>query len=204
MTFTPLKLVGTLLLCFTLAACVTMPDKAQNEQSDVARKSVRLTQTQRGAMISSDERILFDTNKSEIKQEGQIFLDRVATILKDKTKANVIIEGHTDNSGATDTNLQLSKDRALAVKQAFLARGLLDDRIKTQGFGASLPLADNASVEGRQSNRRTEIIVLGESIEKLGGSSLADQLSEGMGRFLKSASSTANDLFSKVKNTVKK
>ena len=205
MTFSTCKLACALLATLALSACVTLPNSSsQDNQAELERKSVRLTQTQRGAMISSDERILFDSNKSEIKPEGQVFLDRVAAILKEKTKANVIIEGHTDNSGNTETNLQLSKDRALAVKQAFLTRGLQDARIQTQGFGETRPVADNVAVEGRQSNRRTEIIVLGESIDKLGGASLADQLSEGLGRFLKNATAATGDLINKVKSSIKK
>ena len=61
-------------------------------------------------------------------------------------------------------------------------------------------MADNSSAEGRQANRRTEIIVLGESMDKLGGASLADRLSEGLDRFLKKA----NGLFDKVKDSVVK
>jgi outer membrane protein OmpA-like peptidoglycan-associated protein len=154
-------------------------------------------------MISSDERILFDTGKSAVKPDGEVFLDRVAVILKDKTKANVVVEGHTDNVGSAQANLQLSQARAAAVKQGFLARGLKDGRIQIQGFGMTNPVADNATPTGRQANRRTEIIVLGESMDKLGGASLADRLSEGLDRFLRKAGDTAVDIFDKVKSTVK-
>jgi outer membrane protein OmpA-like peptidoglycan-associated protein len=186
-------------------ACVTMPNKDENSADGaVEKKAVRLSQTPRGAMISSDERILFDTGKSVIKPEGEIFLNRVVVILKEKTKANVMVEGHTDNIGSAQTNLLLSQARAAAVKQGFLARGLKDSRIQTQGFGVTNPVADNATAEGRQSNRRTEIIVLGESMDKLGGASLADKLSEGLDRFLRKAGETAGDIFDKVKTTVNK
>jgi outer membrane protein OmpA-like peptidoglycan-associated protein len=188
-----------------LGACVTMPNKDENSADGaVEKKAVRLSQTPRGAMISSDERILFDTGKSVIKPEGEIFLNRVVVILKEKTKANVMVEGHTDNIGSAQTNLLLSQARAAAVKQGFLARGLKDSRIQTQGFGVTNPVADNATAEGRQSNRRTEIIVLGESMDKLGGASLADKLSEGLDRFLRKAGETAGDIFDKVKTTVNK
>jgi outer membrane protein OmpA-like peptidoglycan-associated protein len=165
-----------------------------------AKKAIRLSQVPRGAMITSDERILFDTGKSAIKPDGQIFLDRVATILKEKTKANVQIEGHTDNVGSAPKNLQLSQERAIAVKQGFVSRGVMASRIQTNGFGMSNPVADNASEEGRQANRRTEIIVLGESLDRLGGASLADKLSEGLGRFLKDASG----LYDRVKTTIRR
>ncbi len=197
------RLIGILFLTLGLGACVTLPttdDASASDSAAVEKKSVRLSQTPQGAMISSDDRILFDTGKSDIKPEGEIFLDRVAAILKDKTKANVLIEGHTDNVGSAPSNLLLSQARANAVKQGFLARGLSDARIQTQGLGQTKPVADNSSAEGRQANRRTEIIVLGESMDKLGGASLADRLSEGLDRFLKKA----NGLFDKVKDSVVK
>jgi outer membrane protein OmpA-like peptidoglycan-associated protein len=191
--------VGILLLTMGLYACVTAPSKDDSaDTAPVEKKAVRLSQTPRGAMISSDERILFDSGKSDIKPDGEIFLDRVATILKDKTTANVLVEGHTDNVGSAQSNLLLSQARAAAVKRGFLARGLKDTRIQTQGYGQTKPVADNATPDGRQANRRTEIIVLGESMDKLGGASLADRLSEGLDRFLKKAGS----IFDKVKDSV--
>ena len=66
------------------------------------------------------------------------------------------------------------------------------------------PVAENTTADGRQSNRRTEIIVLGESMDKLGGASLADRLSEGLDRFLKKAGETAGSIYDKVKSTVNK
>jgi chaperone protein EcpD len=78
-------------------------------------------------MISSDERLLFDSNKSEIKQEGQIFLDRVASILKDKTKANVIIEGTRIiyKEGERDATVKLTNtnDQKNALVQVWLDDG---------------------------------------------------------------------------------
>lgn len=204
------RLLGTILLTLTLGACVTMPGKEEDstaaaaDTAAVEKKAVRLSQTPRGAMISSDDRILFDTGKSAIKPDGEVFLDRVVVILKEKTKANVIVEGHTDNVGSAQANLALSQARAAAVKQGFLARGLADTRIQTQGFGMSNPVAENATADGRQANRRTEIIVLGESMDKLGGASLADRLSEGLDRFLKKATGVVGDLFDKVKSSVSK
>lgn len=197
------RMLGIFLLAGSLGACITMPSKDEESTEPVVeKKAVRLSQTPRGAMISSDDRILFDTGKSVIKPDGGIFLDRVVVILKEKTKANVIVEGHTDNVGGAQANLLLSQARALAVKQGFLDRGLKDTRIQTQGFGMTNPVADNSTAEGRQSNRRTEIIVLGESMDKLGGASLADRLSEGLDRFLKKASDVMDGLIDKVKTSV--
>ncbi|PKN23559.1 MAG: OmpA family protein [Deltaproteobacteria bacterium HGW-Deltaproteobacteria-3] len=183
-------------LVFFLAGCVTTGSNGVNPDYDQAKKSaVKVTQTTRGAQITSDERILFDTGKSEIKSDGMVFIDRVVKILKEKTKANVLVEGHTDSVGGAEYNQNLSTRRANAVKQAFVAKGLPAARIQAQGLGMNKPVADNATPDGRQANRRTEIIVLGESVENIGGTSLADQLAEGLDRFLKDASGFIKNVF---------
>jgi len=159
------------------------------------RKAVTVTQSDRGAVITSDERVLFDTGKSNIKKDGSVFIDRVAKLLNEKTSANVSVEGHTDNVGDTGMNQKLSEARARSVRDALIAKGVKKDRIVMRGHGMTKPVADNGTAEGRQANRRTEIIVLGENAEKLGGDSLADQLSAGLDRFLKNAGEVFNSVF---------
>lgn len=185
------------LLSALVAGCATNGTGAKGPDYDKggARKAVTVTQTPRGAMITSDERILFDSGKAEITSNGQVFIERVAKILKDKTKANVAIEGHTDNVGGDDLNQRLSERRATAVMQALTAKGVAKNRMNTKGYGMTKPVADNGTSDGRQANRRTEIIVLGESAENIGGSSLADSLSEGLDRFLKNAGEFIQNAF---------
>lgn len=210
-----------------LSACVTNPaitavEKSANQGDDpnydkdgklksAQVKVVKVSQTQRGVQITSDERVLFETGRSDIKGEGVVFVERVATMLKTKTQANVIIEGHTDNVGGAALNQQLSTRRADAVKEALVKQGVAVARIKSQGFGVTKPVADNASAEGRQANRRTDIIVLGETEANLtrpasgaaGGAGanqaasldLADQLSSGLDKFLKNAGEFIKNVF---------
>ena len=179
-----------------LAGCASAPGTGKGTDTDSAkRNAVKVTQTTRGAQITSDDRILFDTGKSDVKQEGQVFIERVASILKEKTKANVAIEGYTDNVGAAALNQTLSERRAASVKQALVAKGVQASRITATGFGMNKPVGDNTTPEGRQANRRTNIIVLGESVENIGGTSLGDRLSEGLGEFLKSAGEVMNKVF---------
>ena len=66
--------------------------------------AVKVVQTARGVQITSDERVLFETGKSDIRSEANVFIDKVATILKTRTKANVLVEGHTDNVGSAVFN----------------------------------------------------------------------------------------------------
>lgn len=179
-----------------LAGCASAPGNGKGTDTDSAkRNAVKVTQTTRGAQITSDDRILFDTGKSDVKQDGQVFIERVASILKEKTKANVAIEGYTDNVGTAALNQTLSERRAASVKQALVAKGVQASRITATGFGMNKPVGDNTTPEGRQANRRTNIIVLGESVENIGGTSLGDRLSEGLGEFLKSAGEVMNKVF---------
>lgn len=190
-------MVGSVALGF-ISGCATGP-MSPDYDKNAARKAVTVTQSSRGAVITSDERVLFDSGKSDVSKNGEVFVNRVASVLNGKTTANVLIEGHTDNVGGAAFNKQLSERRANAVMQALVSKGVKKDRITTRGMGMNNPVADNATAEGRQANRRTEIIVLGESAEKIGGASLADSLSEGLDRFLKSAGDFINNAFGSAK-----
>ena len=123
----------------------------------------------------------------------------MASILKNKTKANLVIEGHTDNVGTAALNQQLSERRAAAVRDALAKHGVAAGRMQVQGFGLSRPVADNGTPEGRQTNRRTELIVLGETEANISGPkgspNLADQLNAGLEKFLKDAGSFIKNVF---------
>jgi outer membrane protein OmpA-like peptidoglycan-associated protein len=189
----------TLVCSVLLAGCQTAGGpggKDGGAETDAAKRgAVKVTQTTRGAQITSDERILFDTGKYDVKPDGAIFLDRVATILKTKTKANVAVEGHTDNVGAASANQSLSERRASEVRDGLIARGVAAARISSAGFGMTKPVADNTTPDGRQVNRRTDIIVLGENVENIGGTSLGERLSEGIGKFLSNVGGFFNNVF---------
>lgn len=190
--------IRNLILCNALAAllagCAT-PGQSPDYDKSKRAAAVTVTQTERGAKITSDERILFDTGKAQVTDNGQVFIERIAKILKEKTKANVAIEGHTDNVGGAALNQQLSETRARAVMNALATKGVDKKRMTMTGFGMTKPVANNATEEGRQANRRVEITVLGESAEKLGGTSLADSLSAGLDRFLKNAGTFIKNAF---------
>lgn len=189
-----------------LSACVTNPGATStnpgqdpNYDKGGKAKAVKVTQTPRGVQITSDERVLFDTGSTDIKADGIVYTERVATILKTKTKANVVIEGHTDNVGGVALNQQLSTRRANAIKDALVRQGVAATRIQAQGFGLSKPVADNATADGRQANRRTDITVLGETEANItgpaGSPGLADQLGAGLDKFLKNAGDFIKNVF---------
>jgi outer membrane protein OmpA-like peptidoglycan-associated protein len=104
--------------------------------------------------------VFFDVNKFELKPESQVELDRVVLLLQDNPTVRIQIEGHTDNQGTAADNQKLSDNRAKAVVQYLIGKGIKGDRLVAKGFGATQPVADNKSEEGRAQNRRTELKVI--------------------------------------------
>lgn len=105
--------------------------------------------------------ILFATNSDRIRPESTPTLEDIATILREHPSLRLAIEGHTDADGADDYNQQLSERRAAAVKSWLVEDAGIDaGRLQTAGFGESRPAADNASPEGKQQNRRVELVRL--------------------------------------------
>lgn len=101
----------------------------------------------------------FEVDKALILKESYHELDQLVDELKRKSHLKIAIYGHTDNTGNTEYNNQLSKERAIAVRNYLLEKGISSFRIKTQGFGSIQPIAGNDSEEGKQLNRRVEIEV---------------------------------------------
>ena len=105
--------------------------------------------------------ILFDSNKATLKPESFGVLNELGTILKNNPEIKIEIIGHTDNVGSEEDNQSLSEKRALAISEFFKTEfNIHKDRMKTTGKGETVPIADNASNEGRLRNRRVEFIKL--------------------------------------------
>jgi outer membrane protein OmpA-like peptidoglycan-associated protein len=103
--------------------------------------------------------VLFATGKAELQPGAATTIQRLANFLEEYPEKTVLIEGFTDSTGSADFNQGLSERRALSVRQALVNAGLSPERISTAGFGMSRPVADNATAEGRQRNRRVEIVI---------------------------------------------
>lgn len=101
--------------------------------------------------------IFFDFGKYELKNESQVELDKLVQFMKDNPAVKILVEGHTDNVGATADNLKLSDNRARAVLNYLVTNGIKQERLSAKGFGAAKPISDNKTEEGRALNRRTEI-----------------------------------------------
>jgi OmpA-OmpF porin, OOP family len=100
------------------------------------------------------DRILFDTGAATLRPESNEQIGNIASILKAFPSVQLKIGGYTDNTGAADSNLKLSADRAAAVMNAIVALGVDGARLSAEGYGQEHPVADNATEEGRQKNRR--------------------------------------------------
>jgi outer membrane protein OmpA-like peptidoglycan-associated protein len=101
----------------------------------------------------------FETGKDKIKVKSFISLDGLATLLLDKGYG-LKIDGHTDNVGKADMNMELSVKRAEAVKAYLMSKGVPGDKLQTEGFGLTKPIADNNTAAGRQQNRRVEMHII--------------------------------------------
>ena len=119
------------------------------------------TDTPRGLVVDMGD-VLFDTGKSNLRTEGREDLAKLSGIVINYPKLRLTIEGHTDNSGKTELNQRLSEQRANAVRDYLVQQGLNRSSLSAQGLGDRNPVADNSTAEGREKNRRVEIIVSGE------------------------------------------
>jgi OOP family OmpA-OmpF porin len=103
--------------------------------------------------------IYFDTGSDRVRPESSPTLKEIAAMLTEHAELKLLIEGHTDNVGATAANQTLSEKRAAAVRQALIdGYGVSADRLTTKGYGASKPVGPNDTLEGRQNNRRVELV----------------------------------------------
>ena len=101
--------------------------------------------------------ILFDLGKATIRKESYAVLQSIVDIMKEYETAKFEIEGHTDSSGSLKLNERLSKERAASVKDYLVSIGMDANRLTSEGYGPSKPIATNKTAAGRQQNRRVEI-----------------------------------------------
>ncbi len=104
----------------------------------------------------------FDTGKSTIRPESYKELNNLAEFMLTKKSLVIEIAGHTDNVGKPGDNQVLSESRAKSVKTYLISKGIAPERVQSKGYGDTQPVASNASEEGKQQNRRTEVRIIKE------------------------------------------
>lgn len=102
----------------------------------------------------------FKVGSALLQPAAQGDLQRFADVIREFDKTNVTVVGHTDSTGTESANQKLSEQRAAAVRDLIVARGVATGRLTTLGLGEGRPVADNGSEYGRQLNRRVEIVIV--------------------------------------------
>ena len=141
-----------------LAAAKGSVTRIRLQAQDAAEIGGRLTNDGILVNLGSDE-LRFASGSAALPRQQLPTLDRTAALLAARPELSARIEGHTDSVGSAEANQALSQQRAEAVRQALIERGIDPLRIAARGAGAEQPIADNATAEGRRQNRRVEIYV---------------------------------------------
>src|SRR5699024_6026887 len=98
-------------------------------------------------------------DKYDINSRSQESLDKLAEIFKEYPNTNILLEGHTDNTGRAEYNMELSEKRAKSVLNYLTSKGISSSRFTTKWYGEEQPKYDNETAEGRSKNRRVEIAI---------------------------------------------
>lgn len=129
---------------------------ASKEQRN-AEEIARIKKAQETVVKDAFNTLEFETGSAVIKSSSNKSLDKLAEVLKLNSTWKLGLNGYTDNTGNAEANIRLSKERAGAVKNYLVERGISSGRITAEGHGAENPVASNATAEGRAKNRRVEI-----------------------------------------------
>ncbi len=140
------------------------------EEQERTREELRATlsrlaevrQEARGLVLTLPGSVYFEVNKSIVQPAMRSRLTEIARALSTAGEdSTLLIEGHTDSDGSSEYNLELSRLRAEAVRSVLVAGGVPPNRIETQGYGETRPIASNNSSTGKAQNRRVEIVLQG-------------------------------------------
>jgi outer membrane protein OmpA-like peptidoglycan-associated protein len=126
--------------------------------------SILATRDSARGLVANMSDVLFRSGSFELLPAARERLAKVSGIVLAYPSLHVAIEGHTDGIGSDEYNQQLSEHRAQAVRDYFVQQGINSSAVEARGFGKTEPIASNDSSEGRQQNRRVELILSGDAI----------------------------------------
>lgn len=138
---------------------VVSKDGTDDGLKDVQKDFESASRTDEGIKFTLSSDLLFPTNSSYLTDKAKSELDKLSNILSKNSK-KIRVDGHTDSTGEEGYNQWLSEKRAASVKTYLVDAGIAASRISTKGLGQSRPVADNKTADGRQLNRRVEVIIL--------------------------------------------
>ena len=134
-----------------------MDKQAEELQADLEGATVQ--RVGEGILITFNEGMKFDVNSYEIQSKSISNLDDLAATLNKYPDSEILIEGHTDDSGSEELNQELSEKRAKSVADYLVSKSVLSERLVIKGYGELQPIADNSTEEGKLQNRRVEIAI---------------------------------------------
>jgi len=134
---------------------------ASEQISSLTRQleNLQLRQTESGVVVTLGD-VLFASGQTSLVEGALSSLEEVVDLLQTEPDKKIRVEGHTDSSGEAEENVELSKLRADAVRQALIELGVAEDRITSAGMGEEFPIASNEDQAGRARNRRVDVILL--------------------------------------------
>lgn len=133
-----------------------------SQQVDTLKKqleNLQLRQTESGVVVTLGD-VLFETGQNQLLESAHSSLVEVVDLLQSEPDKQIRIEGHTDSVGSAQANLELSEQRADAVRRALVDLGVGETRVTSVGLGEDFPIASNTDEEGRARNRRVDVILL--------------------------------------------
>ncbi len=157
--------VGTHRVVVTAPELSTVQEVLEVERD--TRNTLKVTLQPTKVVVEADriqilEKVYFETGEASILERSHGLLDEIAAVIV-RESLRVAVQGHTDDRGAEDANLDLSTRRAEAVRDYLVTAGVSEDRLTAEGFGEGDPLVPNTNTTNRTKNRRVEFVVLPES-----------------------------------------
>mgnify|MGYP003754189707 CR=1 FL=1 len=143
----------------TAGAVIGRQMDKQAEELEAALEDANVERVGDGIKVTFDSAILFGVNSSTISEDAKANLRDLASSLEAYPNTNILIVGHTDDTGEADYNQALSEKRAESAALELLEAGVANERVEIVGYGETDPVAQNDSVEGRRENRRVEVAI---------------------------------------------
>jgi outer membrane protein OmpA-like peptidoglycan-associated protein len=154
--------VGAIIGATVGGAAGALIGRHMDKQAEELRKDLEGAHVERvgeGILITFESGLVFDHDSYTLREETKSNLNELAQTLKKYDDTNILIEGHTDNTGEDAYNQKLSENRADAVENYLVAQGITDTRVTTKGYGEKQPLDSNETEAGKQKNRRVEVAI---------------------------------------------